>query len=373
MDFALSEEQQAAVDLLARILADRCTPERLTEVEAGEARVDRDTWGELAAADLLGLCLPEAVGGGGYGFLEACLLLLEQGRAVAPLPLWPTLVAALTVARWGDDHQQAAWLPGVVGGTTVLAVALAEPDGVDPEAPTTRAALDADGWVLSGVKTAVPFGHVADAAVLAAAVDGGQALFVVPLDAPGVSRTRQDTFSHEPHVHLELDAVRLPTGARLSGDGDAVRSLVQQATVAVCAVAAGVADRGLRITADYAATRHQFERPIATFQAVGQRMADGFIDAEAIRLTMLQAATLVADPGADPTATADAVAVAKYWASVAGSRVGHTGLHVHGGISIDLDYPIHRYFLWSKQLELTLGSGTEQLARLGDSLADTPA
>jgi len=97
-------------------------------------------------------------------------------------------------------------------------------------------------------------------------------------------------------------------------------------------------------------------------------MADGFIDAEAIRLSMLQAATKLA---AEVDATAE-VAVAKFWASQGGSRVGHTGLHVHGGISIDLDYPIHRYFLWSKQLELTLGSGTEQLARLGAHLAATP-
>ena len=97
-------------------------------------------------------------------------------------------------------------------------------------------------------------------------------------------------------------------------------------------------------------------------------MADGFIDVEAMRLTMLQAATKLADE-ADATAE---VAVAKFWASLAGSRVGHTGLHVHGGISIDLDYPIHRHFLWSKQLEFTLGSGNAHLVRLGEHLADVP-
>lgn len=370
MDFSLTEEQEAAVGLVRTILEDRGTPERLTEVEAGEERFDRDTWAELAKADLLGLSLPESVGGGGFGFLEVCLVLQEQGRAVTPIPLWPCLSAALAIARFGTDDEQAAWLRGVVAGETILTTALGEATTNDPLAPTTTATASG-GWVLRGAKTAVPYAHVADAVVLAATIvgTGEVGLFVVPLDTPGLSQERQDTFSHEPTSHLEFDGVTLGEDALFAHGREAVQWLVDRATVAVCAVAAGVADKGLRITAEYATNRHQFERPIATFQAVGQRMADGFIDAEAIRLTMLQAATCLE---AEADATAE-VAVAKYWASQGGSRVGHTGLHVHGGISIDLDYAIHRYFLWSKQLELTLGSGAEHLSRVGTYLADVPA
>jgi acyl-CoA dehydrogenase len=137
----------------------------------------------------------------------------------------------------------------------------------------------------------------------------------------------------------------------------------------LCAVASGVADEATRITAHYTTERKQFDRAIGTFQAVGQRMADCFIDNRAIELTMLQAATHL-DEGRDVPAE---VATAKFWASDGGSRIGHAALHVHGGISIDLDYSIHRYFLWLKQIEFTLGSATPQLVVLGKYLADTPA
>jgi acyl-CoA dehydrogenase len=140
-------------------------------------------------------------------------------------------------------------------------------------------------------------------------------------------------------------------------------------TVALCAVASGCAQEAMRITAEYTTERKQFDRAIGTFQAVGQRMADCFIDNQAIELTMLQAATHL-DEGRDDPAE---VATAKFWAADGGNRVAHAVLHVHGGISIDLDYPIHRYFLWLKQIEFTLGAATPQLVTLGRHLADTPA
>ena len=124
----------------------------------------------------------------------------------------------------------------------------------------------------------------------------------------------------------------------------------------------------MRLTAAYATERKQFDRPIATFQAVGHRMADCFVDNEAMRLSMLLAASHL-DEGRSARNEVD---VAKYWASYGGSRIGHAGLHVHGGISIDLDYPMHRYFLWSKQLEFMLGPGNQHLATLGAALAAEP-
>jgi len=134
--------------------------------------------------------------------------------------------------------------------------------------------------------------------------------------------------------------------------------------VAQCAVAFGVADSALRITAEYTTTRKQFDRLIGTFQAVGQRLADAFIDRQAMELTMLQAATHLGEGRVVPTE----VFTAKYWASEGGSRIGHAALHVHGGISIDVDYPIHRYFLWAKQIEFTLGGATPSLVALGREL-----
>jgi alkylation response protein AidB-like acyl-CoA dehydrogenase len=369
MDFGLTEEQDDLIGLTEQILTDRCTLERLAEVEAGAEWFDRELWADLARADLLGLALPESVGGGGYGFLEACLLLERLGRAVAPIPLHPTLVAALAIGRYGTDEQRQRVLPPVIAGDSVLTVALAEvdADARDPQATATRRG---DTWVVTGAKTAVPAAHLASAMLVPAEADDGElGLFVVDPRGDGVSLGRQDTFNHVPEFHVDLD--RAP--AEMLGGDDAregiVDWLVDRVIVALCAVAAGVAERGMRLTAEYSIERKQFDRQIATFQAVGQRMADTFIDNEAVRLTMFQAATKL-----DREEPADKeVAVAKYWASYGGSRVGHAGLHVHGGISIDVDYPIHRYFLWAKQIEFTLGAGTQQLAHLGQQLAAEPA
>jgi len=130
----------------------------------------------------------------------------------------------------------------------------------------------------------------------------------------------------------------------------------------------GVAEQAVRLTANYTCDRKQFDRAIGTFQAVGQRMADCFIDMQGIDLTMLQAATHL-DEGRDDTVE---VATAKFWAADGGNRIAHAALHIHGGISIDVDYAIHRYFLWLKQYEFTLGSATPELLRIGKVLADTP-
>jgi len=379
MDFALNDEQTAIVELARQILTDRCTLEHLKEVESGSEWFDADTWSELAKADLLGIALPETVGGGGYGYLEACLLLVEVGRSVAPMPLWSTLVAALAIAQFGSEEQKQQWLPGVVRGDTVLTIALTELDA-DARAPHTSAIATDDGFVLTGVKTTVPAMHIAKAVVVPANTADGVRLFIVPTDVDGLSFERQDTFNHEPQFHVELDSVIAPTRTALLGtdeadqrDGQLVLDwVVDRATVALCALAAGVAEVGMRITAGYVIERKQFDKPIGTFQAVCHRMADCFIDAGAINLTMLQAATQLADAAIDAPVDPKLIAVAKYWASISGSRVGHAGLHLHGGISIDLDYSIHRYFLWSKQLEFQLGAAAPQLAALGARLAVEP-
>ena len=127
--------------------------------------------------------------------------------------------------------------------------------------------------------------------------------------------------------------------------------------------------KGTRIRAEFLPSeREQFGAKLGTFQAVGQRVADAYIDTEAIRLTGLQAAWRLSAG----LPAAEAVAVAKFWAAEGGQRVVHAAQHLHGGIGVDRDYPLHRYFLWAKQLELTLGGATPQLLRLGSMLAAEP-
>ncbi len=371
MDFALTETQQDLKLLTAQILGDRMTLQHLKAVERSDDGFDRATWAELAKANLLGIAIPEAHGGLGFGYLDVCLVLQEVGRYVAPLPFVPCLVsAALPIAQFGSDEQQAL-LDDVAAGTRILTAALTE-TGAAFDSPTTTATRDGDGWRIDGVKTCVPYFHVATHVVVPASVDGKPALFLVPTDAAGVASERQETINHEPQFHVELTGVQLPASA-IIGDVDRGRDIlewtVSRTAVALCAVVSGATDRAMRMTADYSCNRKQFDRAIATFQAVGQRMAECFIDNQAIELTMLQAATHLDEGRVVPLE----VGTAKFWAAEGGSRIGHAALHVHGGISIDLDYPIHRYFLWIKQAEFTLGAATPSLQAVGKILADTPA
>ena len=171
MDFSFSEEQEAVRELADRIFTDLSTQERLRELEleSDGDRFDRKLWSELAAAGLLGIALPEAVGGAGLGFLETGLLAEATGRTAAYVPVVETLAAAAAaIARFGSEDQQQRWLPAVVSGDSVLTTALVELGGT-PGAPSTVAEASGDGWTLTGVKDCVPSGTFAAAAGMCSA------------------------------------------------------------------------------------------------------------------------------------------------------------------------------------------------------------
>jgi 3-oxocholest-4-en-26-oyl-CoA dehydrogenase beta subunit len=368
MDLAFTDEQRALAELAGKILADRATLDRLKVIEKTDERYDRDLWGDFARAGLLGAALPESVGGSGGGFVEMCLLLQEQGARAAMIPLLSTLVSgAMAIERFATAAQREQYLSAVVSGDVLLSAALVEL-GADPRTPTARATREARGWRLDGVKVAVPMAHLAAAVLVPVRTAEGQVgVFLVDPKARGVTLTRQETMNWEAHFRMELAAVRVGEDALLGslGRGAEIHGWILDRTiVGLCAIASGACRETVRLTAEYASNRKQFDKPIATFQAVGQRLADAYIDNEAVNLTMWQAATRLAEG----LPSAKEIAVAKFWAADAGNRVGHTGLHIHGGISIDVDYPIHRHFLWLKQIENTLGAATPELARLGEML-----
>jgi len=387
MDFNYNEEQEAVRQLAGQIFGDRVTHDRLKQVEAGageEGPFDRELWRELANAGLLGIHLDEEVGGSGLDFVAACLVIEAAGRTAAYVPVVETMVyGAVPIARFGTDAQRKAWLTGVAAGETVLTAALAElqgeiilPGGTEP---ATTATEQADGsWTITGTKACVPAALVADALLVPALCkesDGavtGVGVFIVDAGAPGLTMLRQATTTGRPEAIVELSNVPVPADRRLGGDdadGAAVIGLVAEyATTALCVLEAGVCASALELTAEYTKTREQFDKPIATFQAVGQRAADAYVDTEAIRLTAWQAASRLAAG----LAAAPEVAVAKYWAAEGGQRVVHAASHLHGGVGVDRDYPLHRFFLLTEQIELTLGGANESLRRLGRILADEP-
>lgn len=369
MDFTLTDDQTAIVELAARILGDRCTPEALAAAEAGGDRFDPELWRLLAEADLLGLCLPEADGGGGYGVLEASLLCQEVGRTAAPVPLWSTLMlGALPLARHADEATRADVLPRVAAGELVLTAALVEDLGSLPP-PTAATTATAGGPVaLTGTKHVVPSAHLVAAGVAvralvpATAEDGRTVVALVDLAGAGVTVVAGAGTDLEPLSTVTLDGA---AGTLVGDDGEAVlRTITSLGTAGICARQAGTCDAALRLAATYTSEREQFGTKIATFQAVAHRLADAYIDTEAIRLTSTHAAWLL-DEGLPAE---EALAVAKVWATEGAQRVVHGAQHVHGGIGVDVDYPVHRFFRAAKAAEHTLGTASPHLVALGSRI-----
>ena len=369
MDLGFTDDQEALRDLAARILAAHATADRLKQAEADPDRFDRTLWSELARANLLGVGVAEEYGGIDGGLVEICLLLEQAGAAVAPVPIWPTLVlGARTIARHGSGALKGSLLPRIASGELVLTAALAEPDNDDPTRPTTTATWEGDAWRLEGAKTAVPAAHIAGRIIVPARSNGGVGLFLLDPASGGVSLERQLSTSGEILSILTLDGPAVPEDDVLidpGGGSDALALLRDEALTGLCALQVGIAERALRMTASYLSEREQFDRPLAKFQAVQQRAADAYIDVEAMRWTMWQAAWML-DEGLP---AAEEVAIAKFWAADGGHRVLAAAQHLHGGIGVDMEYPLHRYTLGAKHVELTLGGATPQLARLGAAMA----
>ncbi|HYF71815.1 MAG TPA: acyl-CoA dehydrogenase family protein, partial [Nocardioides sp.] len=278
MDFTFTPEQDEAAALAASILEDRATNDRLKAVEAAGDRFDRDLWAELGSAGLLGLALPEEHDGAGLGLLELCRVLVEVGRTVAPVPLAAHGPASRLLAELGSDDLRGRWLPAAASGAAVLTAAVAEERAYAPSRPTTAAAPEGDGYRITGSKAIVPAGPYADAFLVPAETPTGVGVFVVEPGDPGVTVVAQTFSDRDAVARLDLDGVAL--GAeRLVGspDGSADHRLRQLLLLAACAEQLGITEGALRLTASYAKTREQFGRPIGTFQAVSQRLADGYI------------------------------------------------------------------------------------------------
>ena len=366
MDMSFTEEQVAIRELAGKILETEVTGARLREVESGTEWFDRALWSELAKTDLLGIGIPEEHGGSGGGIVEVCVLLEEVGKAVAPVPVWSALVlGALPLARFGTEEQQRELLPGVVAGEVILTAALAEPEEDDAAPVLFRAERDGNSWLLTGSHAMVPAVHLASRILVPATTRGDEVgLFLVDPAAEGASATRQETTTDEPRFELTLDAARVSDASVLvapTANTEAVRWVTDVATVGLCAIQLGVAQRSLEITASYTSEREQFGRPLGTFQAVQQRLADAYIDVQALRWTTWEAAWRLAQG----LPVAEHVAVAKFWAAEGGQRVLASAQHLHGGIGVDVEYPLYRYTRWAKLGELTLGGAGRHLARLG--------
>src|ERR1700722_18474423 len=365
MDFTTTEAANDLGGLVGTIVDAVCTPEHQRELDGREQRFDSELWSKLIGSDILSSASAPALGGDGFGVLEQVAILVALGHQMAAVPyLDSVMLAAGALARFGSEELQQSWGVPAVRGEKILTIAL---DGEMGEGPV-QAIRAGDGYLLTGTRTQVGFGPVADAFLVPAETESGTAVFLVAADDPGVTVTALETTGLGSVGHLALDGTQVD-GGRKVGDSVAVVWLGTLATLGRTAFQLGVLERGLQMTAEYARTREQFDRPIGSFQAVGQRLADGYIDVKGLRLTLTQAAWRISE---DIPAEID-VASAAFWAADAGHRVAHTIVHVHGGVGVDTDHPVHRYFLAAKEIEFALGGATGQLRRIGRELAETPA
>ena len=343
MDFSLTSDQNELRTLARQILADATTLERMKEVAATDSGTDLALWRTMAEAGLVGIAMGENVGGAGLGIIEASVVLEEVGRTAARVPAFAVMgLAAPALASRPE------LLEGVASGDVIVTAAIHEPVG-DPYSPTTTVV----GGKLTGTKVCVPHGLLAERFVVTAA-DG---VYVVEANDPGVTITRSDTTSGVPDALVEFDGAT----ASCVGGPQAVTDLVNRGVSAAAVMTSGACQEAVRLMAEYTKGRKQFDKVIASFQAVSQRAGDAYIDTEGVRLTAWQAAWRLSEGlPAD-----EALMSAKFWAAEGGWRVMHGAHHVHGGVGVDRDYPLHRYFLLHKQLELQLGSAQPSLLRLG--------
>lgn len=364
MDFKFTDEQNMVRDLARGILGKEVDTDRVKAAESSPSWHDARLWSTLADAGLLGIAVDEAHGGMGLGLLELCTLLEEIGRVVAPVHVFPTLVlAGLPIAELGTADQKTRWLTAIASGEALLTGAIGNGDAGTPA--TITAKRDASGWALTGTASMVPAADLATRILVPARVDNGIAIFLVDPQAQGVSLTRNATSRGEPVFDLALAHSVVPEADLLGGgtmpNARALDRIRAQATIATCALQVGVSERALELTSAYVRERIQFGVPIGSFQAVQHRLADAYIDVQSMRWVMWRAAWKLTN-GQDATRE---VAISKFWAAEGGARVAASAQHLHGGMGVDVDYPIHRYFLWSKALELSFGNATQQLVTLG--------
>jgi alkylation response protein AidB-like acyl-CoA dehydrogenase len=359
VDFTLGETQQAVVEAAAGVFGQR-QPQPQPRAPAGaENDYDRALWKELGQAGLLGLAVPERLGGGGLGVLDTAVLLTEVGRRAAAVPALATLMmGVLPLTRWAGEALQSQYLTGVSTGDVVFTAAVREPSDPMPAKPATTAS-ERDG--ISGVKIGVPYAAAADWILVPATLtEGGTGIVMVSPATKGVTLEATPSSSTVPEYTLRLDGAAI-TSLLAGTDGRAVADLYQLTLAGACCVADGALAGALALTTEHVAARHQFGRPLATFQAVAQHIADVAIASRTLHLAALSGCWRL-DTGRDAGPDLD---VAAYWLAGQAPVVMQTCHHLHGGTGMDVSYPLHRYSALVKDLVRLTGGADYRLGVLG--------
>ena len=365
MNFSFNDDHLTIKDVADKIFRDLCDDETIRQLSKEPEPVHRTLWKQLGESGLLGAPLPAAYNGSDLGLAEVCLIAQAQGAAVAPIPFLETVVeCAMPIANFASEALKNRILPGVASGELTLA-AVRPYEGLRDKAPLT-ASQQGDQWQLNGESSLVSYAPVADGFLVTALVDGDCGwLGYVDASTSGVTITTQKNVSGELCGHIRFAGV-IVDGADVVAVGAAAQQAVewqlQRTWTAMAAQQVGVLKEGLQRAADYTKERKQFGRPLASFQAVAQQAADGYMAIEALQGVYWRA---LADIEANAPGAPMSSRVAKFWIAEAGHTAAHVALHIHGGIGQDLDYPAHRFFIWAKRNEHYLGGANRHAAALG--------
>ncbi len=367
MDFSYPDTHIEIKKLAAAILTDMATVEHLRAQEKNGPYLDAGIWQQLIASGIHTAALPDSLDGMGMDYMAAALVAECIGQSVASIPYIPCIIStALPLLAHSSDTAVEKLLRAVAAGEQLITAALIEPGNENPFMPASNVAQNAGGWRISGSKHCVPYASESQQVLLFARSAGQLWAGLVNPHADGCSLTAQHVTTEEPQYKLVMEnavahGVCVGTAAETL-----LQAVVAMTTVAYCSMAIGVAEKMTRISADYTSQREQFGVPVATFQAVSHRLASCYIDTECLRIMTQRAASDISEGLYD----SDAILMAKVWCGDVMHRVSQAAQHVHGGTGIDRDYPLFRYCLWAKYLELALGNSRIHLSNLADRLAD---
>lgn len=311
-----------------------------------------------------GLTIAPEYDGFGWGCVGLVGLMEEMGRVLFCTPYFSTVcLGANAISRAGSPAQRARWLPRVASGECTATLAWQAPGGA-PEDLGVRAERRGEEFVLSGSARYVVDGHSADVLVVVAQFEGRPGLFLVPGEHPGVTREALPTLDLTRKLaQVDFDQARLSADRRLEGDARAIAQVFDVARVALAAELVGGAERCLEMAVEYAGQRHQFGRPIGSFQAVKHMCADMLVAVESARSATYYAAW-TADH--EPEALPEAAAIAKAYASEAYFRCAADNIQVHGGIGFTWEHDAHLYFKRAQAGGVFLGDADWHRARIAD-------
>ncbi len=366
MDFDFSDEQEQLRDAVRKWVDKGYSFDR-RRATARTGGFDRAAWNELAELGLCGLYVPETDGGLGMGPVEGMVVMEELGRGIVLEPLTQALISGAVLSGYGSDAVKAAWLDKLVSGEAIMVLAHQE-RSARYRLDQTQAAASAsgNGYTISGHKSLVPVGDLADAFLVPAQLNGKTALFLVERSASGVSTRGYGT--QDGSRAAELTLVQAPALLVTLDGQTALEHAVDIGIAALCAEAVGVMDKTLAVTAEYMNTRKQFGVAISSFQALRHRAADMKMQLELARSMSYYASLKLNAPTAERRA---AMARAKVQLGQSMRFVGQQAVQLHGGIGVTDEYIVSHYFKKLTQMEMIFGDTLHHLGEVSARMQDT--